>query len=352
LCIWDKFGYEHPVFKKNLGNTTNKVEKLQENVLILEKLMSYLKLDYKIIFLSEAMDRLFKNSHYLSEVQAILSNIRVEDLRKGSELEYIPFDKISLSKINYIISDYLIATYLPELFPEICSSAPNHYLTSERFRAFNHIIDQYLKSNFSKHSPPKPIYVTGVPVIIHPEKELIPSMEMSAESIKKIVESYYTKKPSSKEFYDIIEVLSTILNEFDHKNKKIKKKEIENIVENIKHKECIEFISDNLYSYFSKVIKITSKIEIQKQKKSLFISGYKEFSNCLKPLNDIKFKILKNCNGKNTSLDIARKTGLKLSTVSTYFTRLKNNRLIDNSKRPRRLVDSFVVDLEAIENDS
>ena len=69
LCVWDKFVFEHPVFEKSLGNTTNKIEKLRENVQTLEKLMSYLKIDYKIIFLSEAMNRLFKNSHYLSEFQ-------------------------------------------------------------------------------------------------------------------------------------------------------------------------------------------------------------------------------------------------------------------------------------------
>ncbi|MBU1142199.1 MAG: hypothetical protein KKH92_00985, partial [Firmicutes bacterium] len=98
-----KFIFEHPIFEKSLDNTTNKVEKLQENVQVLEKLMSYLKIDYKIIFLSEAIDRLFKNSHYLSEFQAILSNIRVENLIKGSKLEYIPFDKIDIYSDTYII---------------------------------------------------------------------------------------------------------------------------------------------------------------------------------------------------------------------------------------------------------
>ena len=37
LCVWDNFVYEHPAFERDLDHTTNKVEKLQENVKILEK---------------------------------------------------------------------------------------------------------------------------------------------------------------------------------------------------------------------------------------------------------------------------------------------------------------------------
>ena len=352
ICIWDNFVYEHPVFEKSLNTTTNKTEKLQENVKIIEKLLSYLKIDYKIIFLSEAMNRLFKNPTYLSEFQSILSQIRIEELKKGFALEYIPFDKISLSKINYIIADYLLATYLPELFPELCSSAPNNYLTSERFRAFHNKINQYLKTHFSKHIPPKTIFVKGVPVIIHPKKEIIPSLEMSVETIKKVTESHYLKLPQIKEFYDLIEVLSAVLHNYKFKNRKLKKGEVESIFKKLKYKDFIEFISENFYEYFAKIRNITSKIEIEKQKKTLFISNYHEFNACLKPLNNIKFKILKNCNGNNSSLDISRKTGLNLSTVSTYLAHLRAKKLISSSRRPRRLIDSFVIDLEAIEDDS
>ncbi|GAG31220.1 unnamed protein product, partial [marine sediment metagenome] len=134
LCVWDNFVFEHPVFEKGLDHTTNKVQKLQENIEILEKLMNHLNIDYKIIYLSEAMDRFLKNSEYSQILHKILSRFKIQDLEKGTEIDYIPFNQISFSKINYIIADYLIAMYLPELFPELCSTAPNHYLTSERFK--------------------------------------------------------------------------------------------------------------------------------------------------------------------------------------------------------------------------
>ncbi|MEK6891114.1 MAG: hypothetical protein AABX03_03160, partial [Nanoarchaeota archaeon] len=265
VCVWDSFVYEHPLFEKSLDNTTNKEQKLKENVLILEKLMSSLKIDYKIIYLSEATNRLFRNSQYLLQFHGILSNIKVEELKMGFGLEYVPFGKISLSKLNYIIADCLIATYLPELFPEICSSAPNYYLTSERFKAFENNINTYLKTNFSKHIPPKRIFVKGVPVIMHPEKELIPSLEMSIDSISHIVKSHYTKKPDAREFSDLIEMLSSILGEFELKDKKIKKVKLERMYNRLNYEAFIEVISKNLYNYFIKIIEITSKIDIQKR---------------------------------------------------------------------------------------
>jgi len=350
LCVWDSFAFEHPVLERDTGNQEDKAEKLKENVEMIEKLMAYLKIDYKIIYLSEAINRLFKNSHYLHEFQNILSHIKIENLQKGEDLEYTPFKQISLSKVNYIISDYLIATYLPELFPEICSSSPNYYLTSERFKVFSNIINHYLKSNFFKHYPPKPIYVTGIPVIIHPEKETIPAIEMSLDSIKAIVEAHYKKLPNEKEIDDTIDVLSTVLKKFIFKNREFDKERIKVEISNAQYREYIDYLSANLYRYFDEIMKITSKVEIKKQKKSMLISNYKDFDNYLKSINQIKLTILKFCDGNNSSLDISKKTGLKLSTVSPYLTQLKNKGLVNDAKKPRKLIDSFVLDLEAIES--
>jgi len=332
LCVWDNFVFEHPVFEKGLDHTTNKVQKLQENTEILEKLMNHLNLDYKIIYLSEAMDRLLKNSEYSKMLHKILSKIKIEDLNKGSEIDYIPFNQISFSKINYIIADYLISMYLPELFPELCSTAPNFYLTSERFRVFSKKIDDYLSTTYSKYEPPKPIFVKRVPVIIHPEKEEIPSIEMSQEKIKSIVEEYFKEKRiSNTEINDLFDVLGEVLGKLE--KPKIKR-------------QSIELISKHFYDYFSKISKIIQKENAKERTKSLFISERKEFEKKIKPLNSIKLKILSYCDGNCTSLDISRKTGIKLSTISTYFSYLKNQELITNDRKPKRTADSIVINLK------
>jgi len=162
------------------------------------------------------------------------------------------------------------------------------------------------------------------------------------------VEAYYKKTPSEKEIDDMIEVLSTVLKKFIYKNKEFEKERIKVEISNAQYREFINFISINLYNYFEEIMKITSTIEIRKQKKSKLISDYKEFENFIKSINGIKLKILKFCDGNNSSLDISRKTGLKLSTVSPYLTSLKNKGLISNTKKPQRLIDSFVLDLEVV----
>ena len=331
LCIWDNFVYEHSVFEKGLDHTKNKIQKLQENVEVLEKLMTSLNLDYKIIYLSDAMDRLLKNSEFSSALQKILAKFKIENLKKGFEIEYIPFNRISLSKINYIISDYLIAMNLPELFPELCSTAPNHYLTSERFKIFQKEIENYLSTTYLKYKSPKPIFVKRVPVIIS-DKEEIPSIEMSKNKIQEIVENHYSNKRISEiEINDLIEVFSPVL-----KSLKIDKTK----------KQFIEQVSTALYNYFSKILKIVQKQNAKERTRSLFISDKKEFEKQIKPLNSIKFEILKLCDGTNSSLDISRKTQIKLSTISTYFNYLKNQGLMTGNRKPKRVIDSIVINLK------
>lgn len=331
LCIWDNFVFEHPTFEKDLDYKTNKLQKLNENVEVLEKLMNHLGIDYKIIFLSEAMDRFLKNSKFSSTFHKILSYFKVEDLTKGGKIEYIPFSRISLSKINYIILDYLIAMNLPELFPELCSTAPNQYLTSERFKVFHEKIEDYLSSSYIKYSSPKPIFVKKVPVIISSEDE-IPSMNMSYEKIKLIVENYFKDKKISKtEIQDLILILEEVLGKL--KNNKKKRNEI------------IAEISKYLNDYFIKIQKIVQKENIKDRTKSLFISEKSLFEKNIKPLNSIKLEILKFCDGTNTSLDISRKTGINLSTISTYFNFLRKQELISGNKKPKRVVDNIIINL-------
>ena len=335
VCVWDNFVFEHPAFERGLDNTTNKIQKLQENVEILEKLMTSLNLDYKIIYLSDAMNRFYKNSQYHSTLQKILSSFKIENLKKGFEIDYIPFKKITLSKINYVITDYLIAMNLPELFPELCSTAPNYYLTSERFKIFHKKIDDYLSLTHKSDKAPKPIFVQDVPVIIHYEKEEIPSMEMSRDKIQEIVNHHYkNKKISENEIKDLIKVFSSVLKSIELR--KANKKQIR------------EAISLDLHNYFLKIQKIVQKENTKESTKSLFISKAKEFERRIKPLNNTKLQILSCCDGNNTSLDISRKTGIKLSTVSTYFNHLKNQGLMSSGRKPKRIVDNIVINLRDI----
>jgi hypothetical protein len=341
LCVWDNFVYENELFH----GVKNKQQKLDENVDVLKKLMSHLKMDYNTFTFSEAWDRLFRNSEYSAVFQKILSRITIGDLKKGFELDYIPFDKISISKLSYIIADYLIAMAMPELFPELCSAPPTHYLTSERFKVFYNIISEVLEQSYVKFTPPKVIYVTKIPVIIHPTTGLIPTMEMSKTHISKIIEEHYNqKKPAKLEIEHLLDVLDTALNDkFAYKEEVLTKEEL---LTKINSNNLFSIITDNFMRYFAVVNKYVQEENVKDKTKTMFIGGAERFEQHIKPLNTLKLKILQNCDGENTSLNIAQKTGMNLSTVSTYLNYLRNQKLIEGDRKPKRLVDNIVIDLK------
>jgi hypothetical protein len=343
LCIWDLFVLESRVL--NSSSEKSKQEKLKSNVQMIEALMKYLGLNYKLVYLSELWNRAFRNKDIAKLYHNSLSIIDIEKIRKGFSLRYIPFGDISLSRINYIIMDYLAATFLPEIFPEICGGQPTHYLTSERFKVFKEDIDHLLKLN-SRYSPPKSIYVSGVPVIIHKKDRVIPSSEMSKDSIRRIVESHYNNvQPNEKEISELLDVLFFVLDSIVLGDKEMSREEIEKIISDLDYFEFIEIVSQGLYSYFEKLKKIISKIDVAEGMKSRFIDSSEEFEKMVKPLNDIKLIILKNCDGINSVLDISKKSGLRLTTVSTYVTQLRNMGLLTADKRPKRSVENIVLNL-------
>ncbi|MFH1637204.1 MAG: hypothetical protein ABIB71_02145 [Candidatus Woesearchaeota archaeon] len=331
MCVWDSFVFESSIFLSRLGNE-DKYAKLADNLKVLEKLLCTLDVDSKSFYFSEAWGRLFRDKELSLLYHKILSKITMEDIRKGFRLRYVPFSSISLSRMNCIIADYLIAAYLPRLFPEVCRSAPTHYLTSEKFRMFHKKICAVLKG------APKPVYVTDLPVIMSPKTGLIPSMEDSGATLRRTVMEYAdSQKISPKELNDIAMVLARAGgNGLPKKLSRLSKDELS------------EQISESLSAYFTAVRKIIAKGSAGTPEVRSLISSCREFKMKVKPLNSIKLKILHFCDGTNTSLDIANRTGIRLATVSTYFSRLRENGLITSGRKPMRTADSLVIDLKNI----
>ena len=346
LCIWDSFVLEDPRFYRKIDARKNKLHKLEENIRILEKLLKYCKIDYKIIYFSEAWDRLFKKTAFSMLFKKIVSKINFKDMIKGFDLTYIPFEDISVSKINYIIADYLIALHLNELFPELCENIPEIYLTSTRFKIFNNIIYSVLSENYGYLKFPELVLTENIPVIIHSKTGIIPSLEMNYDSIHKIVKNHFENRNDQKEILDFLKVLNCVIDNFEYKNKKVKLNSLFNILKNDKSL-VIENLSLNLKNYFDKIKEILKTSKVEEKKKSLFITEEHEFER-IRNLNPLKLRILKYCNGNNSSLDIARKTGLNFGTISSYFTQLKKQGLISNSKKPERKFQNIVLDFDSI----
>lgn len=345
LCIWDSFVLEDPRFYRNIGLRKNKLEKLKENINVLEKLLKYCNIDYKIINFSEAWDRLFKKTEFSMLFKKISSKINLGDIKEGFNIKYIPFEDISVSKINYIIVDYLIALHLHELFPELCENMPEIYVTSTRFKVFNNIIHSVLSEGYSYLKVPELVLTEDIPVIIHSKTGIIPSLEMTYDSIYKIAKDHFNKI-ENKEILDFLKVLNCVLDKFEYRGKKVK---LETLFDYLRRNKTlvVESLSLNLKNYFDKIKEILNEEKLEDKKKSLFVTEEHEFDK-IRNLNPLKLRILKHCNGTNTSLDIARKTGLKLSTISSYFTQLKKKGLISSLRKPERVFQNIVLDFESV----
>lgn len=347
ICVWDSFVYETKIFRENLPKHITKEEKLQQNVANIEKLLSYLGIDYRIIYFSNAWDRMFKNSRYSLEFQKILANIELEDINKHN-IKYSPIGRISIAKMHYIIADFLFALNLPLLFPEICNTVPNVYLTSERFKLFKEPILNAINYGSTEYKIPRIKFVDYVPVIMALDGKM-PSLETSSATIKKIFLEYLEKKTSNKEIYELLNMLGHFDQKFSYGNRKYNSLEFTAIVSKLGKLQKVEVLSRIMHNYLLNIRKILHSTKYSNFSAATFISSINEFKEKIKPLNGLKIAILQKCNGCNSSSDIAKAIGLKLSTVSTYLTHLKNSQIITNTKRPNIVSDKFVIDLKNME---
>lgn len=349
ICVWDSYVLEDERLKTDSINKT-KLDVLKENVEVIEKIMKYLEMDYRIIYLSDAWTKLFKNKFISSIFQRILFRISVNDLVMGKELKYLVLEELNISKINYIIADYLICHFLKELYPELCETNPDNYVC-----IYTKIFERIIQDTMKKEGIEKFVKITSasIPIIISKKKGTIPAMNMQQSEIKNIVNDHIKNNTLNEAFiYDFFEILSNFLGEtsfVDSEGNRISLNKLKEKKEFKNQKKLGDIISLNLIEYFNKVNEIVKNIKIEDKKETLYVRKYHEFDNYAKKLNSIKIDILKNCNGKNSSLDIAKLTRNKLSTISTYMSHLRDMGLITNDKKPYRKHDNLVINFETIE---
>ena len=155
-----------------------------------------------------------------------------------------------------------------------------------------------------------------------------------------------------EEINDFLKLLANVLkeNEFEFRGKQTNLETVSNFAfKNIKDKDQIsDVLTTNLLNYFDKIKKIISNIKTEEQHQNLHINKIEDFIKYLKPLNELKLKILEYCNGKNSSLDISKLTGIKLSTVSTYLSQLKATGLVDDKRRPEIKIENITLKIGEI----
>ena len=190
-------------------------------------------------------------------------------------------------------------------------------------------------------------FVDFVPVVINKKGE-IPALESSSLKIRDVLFEYLSSKDiSKKEIFDLLNVIG-------NKALKYKKRVYEpntfcNILTRLDKEEQADILSVYMQDYLQNVNCILSKGKEQEETNVTFISTIADFKSKVKPLNNLKVAVIKHCNSNNTSMDISKKTGLKLSTVSTYLSRLRTQKIISDDRKPRLISDKIVIDLKNME---
>ncbi len=108
----------------------------------------------------------------------------------------------------------------------------------------------------------------------------------------------------------------------------------------------IKDVTEILNHYLSIVKKMIDSSEDENIKKITYIDSKEKFKKILETLNPSKLEILKHCNGKNTTEEIVELVSMKPSSIRSYLSIMKKEKLITNSKKPLRLIDELIISFE------
>ena len=329
LCVWDPVVFEDPAFFSRGDGKRSRMERLQENARIHQRILELEGVEVTTIYLSEAWSRLFSKPQLARTFNAILSKVKVSDLLKRQGL---PGEDLTLSRINYIIADFLAASMLPDLFPELSATAPGIYATSRRLAPLLPAIKAVMEDPQARHPIPEIAWISPFPVIID-SKGLIPSMEMSPEQIEHVLLDGHTVRAFDHHAVSKIYSLMDVSKPAFPRTWSVQK--------------LAEILSNDLHCWFGDIKRSLQKPAPQGPK-SLRVTSPDEFHRSVRPLSAVKLRILSLCDGTKTSYHIAKALGLKQVTASVYLGRLRTLGLVTQGRRPVRTVSSVVVDFEAM----
>jgi predicted regulator of amino acid metabolism with ACT domain len=161
---------------------------------------------------------------------------------------------------------------------------------------------------------------------------------MSKAEMEKVIGENY---PEDKEILKDLIRLGLRIKDSSLKHK------IESLIKDIDKPHNKEIIIQEtakiFYSYFSHIKSLIENSEESEIKKITYVDNKEKFEKIFKNINPAKLEILKHCDGKNSIEDITQKVSMKESSIRSYISRMKNEKLITDSKKPLRLIDEIVI---------
>ena len=348
LCIWDKRIFEDKGFYESLLANETSEEKLKKMVEKVEQLLISLDIkNYELIYLSDAIERLSSDKNITEIVERTTSKINLGDLeRMYKKISYIR--PVPISRIIYLIYDFLICLYLNEIYPTF-KYEPNIYYAGDRSKPLNSFVSDVLTEKKKPVREIKKVYYLAPKALIN-EKDRVnwPYLKMDSEIVKKSIYQYFEKQTEiKKKAEELLRLFAKVTKDITlYKKKKIEKIPLEKaiyLLDSLKKDDISETIYLNMMEYFNLIDKKMEKISIKKTKNIIFIKDAENFDKIFSILNPAKIEIIKLCDGTRSISQIAQNCKLKDNSVRCYISELRKNRIISNEKNPNKVINEIVI---------
>ena len=176
--------------------------------------------------------------------------------------------------------------------------------------------------------------------------EYIKKHSLDIKEISKILENYYLKNEiNGSEVRELIDILGRVVDSFKYNGYMIDKNSFILKLKLYGKNEFIGYLSVAFEDFYKKI----EEIIYQKNNEifeSITLCNIEKFSEKIKPLNSLKLKILRLCNGTNSSEEIARTLKLNQNTVAVYITQLRKNNMVTSERNPKRINDFITLNFK------
>lgn len=308
----------------------------------ISQFLNALGIRHKIIYLSDGIRRLNSREHLFTILLNCYGQIRFADIEDTYvKHKYLKLRPTTLSKINYMVIDYLICIYFDTLYPNVSQGMnPSIYHTGERFSGIRENIERTLQWSDSLVTLPKVCYWKALPLLNYNQENWM-NITMNKSDLNDVIEEFYDDDKT------MLKDLVSIVCRLNNKRLNHKVNELYTLIDDDGDREMIiEETTDIIYEFFSRIRDLIRKSRTSEIKKITYVETKEHLHKVLSTINPSKLEILKLCNGENTIADIIEKTSMKESSVRSYISRMKVEGLITNAKKPLRLTDEIVINFE------
>ncbi|MBU0461727.1 MAG: hypothetical protein KJ574_04025, partial [Nanoarchaeota archaeon] len=194
LCFWDQEVYPFQRFGDYLLSTQTYDQKIKDVVRDISAFLTAQGVNHEIVYMSDAFKRVLSDEQLNELLFFILSKINVGHIEDTyGNMKYLAARPVTVSKIVYLVADYLIGAHFTKLFSELTPIEVTDFYTGERFKAVIAKIEEGITEKGLIVSHPRIIYAKQIPILNYSSGNWI-SITMSKNEVEREVRKEYPQE--------------------------------------------------------------------------------------------------------------------------------------------------------------